>query len=331
MGPPALQRELEQRRRRLAAASLDDLVGGPGRLAGGGDRHLGRRAGGAPDRRLDLPALPGHIAHDQRQIPALHRPRGQLFHERVVGLRRPRHRQEARGALVEPVHDSGPVGRADPRRHEIGQVWEAGQQSSDQGPDVVARPRVHDEPRRLVHHRHQIVGVHDLEAHVGLRRHTFVSDLGQQHTERGSLSQRGAPSRDPSPVDQHPPGRDQLGGRSPRDVGHHGDPSIRPNAGQQCRDDGRHRLADTDTDTDADADADTDAEAESRGRPTRGAPTVATMAQRARSVRHPALRARPASPAEPAGTGSGPAKSRLTMTMTTPTVTHASARLKVGQ
>ena len=69
-----------------------------------------------------------------------------------VGLLGPGHGEEARGALVEAVHDPRPVGRADPRRHQLGQVGEAGQETPDQGPLVVPGARVHHQPGRLVHH-----------------------------------------------------------------------------------------------------------------------------------------------------------------------------------
>ncbi len=72
----------------------------------------------------------------------------------------------------------GRSGGADPRRHQLGQVGEAGQQPADQGPLVVAGARVHHQPGRLVHHGHRVVGVDDLEAHAGLRRHAAVSASG---------------------------------------------------------------------------------------------------------------------------------------------------------
>ena len=42
-----------------------------------------------------------------------------------VGIRRPGHGEEARRPLVEPVHDAGTVGGADPCGHQVTQVPEA--------------------------------------------------------------------------------------------------------------------------------------------------------------------------------------------------------------
>ena len=223
MRPPALERELEQGRRLLPAPPLQDRVGGARRFSRGGDRHLRRRAGGAADGRLHLAPVVGHVARDQGQVAALHGPGRQLVDQRPVGLLGPGHGQEARGALVEAVHDPGPVGRAHARRHQLGQVGEAGQETADQGPLVVPGARVHHQPGRLVHDDHRVVGVDDLEAHAGLGRHARVPGRRQPDREGGALTEHHPAHRDGRAVDQDASLRDQLGGRAPRDVGHHGD------------------------------------------------------------------------------------------------------------
>ena len=157
VGPAALERELEQRRGLGASARRRSThrVGGPGRLAAGGHRHLRRGPGRSSDRRLDLAPVVGHVAGDQSQVAPLHRPRRQLVHEGAVGLGGAGHGQQPRGALVQPVHDAR-VGRAahTPAVDQLGQVGEAVQQSADQGALGVARARVHDETGRLVDHGH---------------------------------------------------------------------------------------------------------------------------------------------------------------------------------
>ena len=74
-------------------------------------------------------------------------------------------------------------------------------------PLVVARPRVHHEPGRLVHHRHRVVGVHDLEAHVRVRRHTGVSQPRAARTVSVAPSRSGVRPTD-APARRRPaPGR----------------------------------------------------------------------------------------------------------------------------
>ncbi len=213
-----------------------DGVGGAGGLPGGRHRHLRRRPGRATDGCLDLTPLIGHLTRHEGQVAALHRPRRQLVDQRAVGLLGPGHGEQARGPLVEAVHDPGPVGRTHPRRDQLGQVREAGEEAPDQGPLDVAGPGVHHESGRLVHHRHRLVGVDDLEADAGLRCHSPVSGRRQHDRERGALAEHDPPHPDGRAIDQHPAGGDQLGGGGPGDVGHHGHAPIHPDARQERRD-----------------------------------------------------------------------------------------------
>jgi len=95
MGPPTLQRELEQGGRALPAAPLQHGVRRARRLSTGSDRHLRRRARGPSDRRLHLTSLFVDMALHQRQVTTLHRPGGQLVDERCVRGRRARHRKQS--------------------------------------------------------------------------------------------------------------------------------------------------------------------------------------------------------------------------------------------
>ena len=161
-----------------------------GRLAGGGDGHLGRGAGRAADGRLHLAAVLAHRSLDQGQVAALHGPGGQLLDERLVGLGRAGHGEKTRGALVEPVHNARTVGRADALGHQQGQVGEAGQEPAHQGAFGVAGPRMDDEPGRLVHHGDIGVGVDDLEADTRLGRHGGVARGPHVDGELGALGQQ---------------------------------------------------------------------------------------------------------------------------------------------
>ncbi len=210
MGPPALERQLQQRHRPLALPALPYRVPGAGRLARRGDRHFRRGAGRAADRRLHLAPFVGHGPRHQGQVAPLHGPGGQLVDQRPVGHLGPGHGQEARGPLVEAVHDPGPVGRAHPRRHEVRQVGETGQETADQRPLGVSGARMHHQPGRLVHHGHLVVGVDHLEGHARLRRHAAVVRPRHHDGQRGPSRSTAAPDRDRRAVHQHPPRGDQL-------------------------------------------------------------------------------------------------------------------------
>ena len=291
---PALECELEQGRRILPRSPFQDRVPGACRLPRVGHRHFGRRAGGTADRGLHLAAVVGHGSGHQGEVTALHRPGRQLIDERPVGLLGPGHGEEARRALVEPVHDPRPVRWAHSGRHQVGQVRETGQQPADEGSLVVAGAGVHDQPRRLVHHGHRVVGVDDVEAHAGLGSDPGVVSRREHDREGGPLAEHLPAHRDRGTVDPYAARCDQLRRGAPGHVGHHGDAAIHPDPCEQGRDLRRDGLLAT---------------------------------SRWSRVGMPAHAAFPTL----GSTGARAPKSRATMMMITPMVTQASARLKVGQ
>ena len=133
------------------------------------------------------------------------------------------------------MYDPGPVGRAHARRHQVGEVGEAGQQTADQGPLVVPGARMDHQPRRLVDHGQRVVGVDDLEAHAGLRRHAGSLAAGSLIVR---VAPRGAPHAPPRRASRRPGPGPQRSAASPRpgDVGHHGHATIDPDARQERRD-----------------------------------------------------------------------------------------------
>ena len=196
MGPAALERELEERGRLLPRSPLQDGEAGAGRLSRGGDRHLGRGAGGAAYGRFDLAPVVGHFAGDESQVATLHGPGRQLIDQRPVRVLGPGHGQEARRALVEAVDDPGPIRRAHPSGHQLSQIGEPGEQTADQGPLVVPGARMDDQPGRLVHDYHRVVGKDDLEAHAGLGSDPGVVSRREHDREGGPLTEHLPAHRD---------------------------------------------------------------------------------------------------------------------------------------
>ena len=279
-------------------------VGRAGRLAGRGDGHLRRGAGRAADGRLDLPPVVGHRALDQGQVAALHGAGGELFDEGAVGLGRAGHGEEPRGALVEPVHDAGTVRRAHALGHEERQVGEARQETADQGALGVTGPGMDDEPGRLVDDGDLGVGVDDLEDDTRLGRQGGAPG-GRTWTVSSAPSLSSSlPCSAGVPSTSTRPGADQLGRSGAGDVGQHGHGAIESHAGHE----GGHVRGDDVTPVGAIAVA--------AGRHDRSASEVVGAAGTA-ARRAPVRRGRP--------------KSRQAITMMMPTVTQASARLKVGQ
>ncbi|MNT49083.1 hypothetical protein D3C72_1859110 [compost metagenome] len=131
------------------------------------DGHAGTLARVAADRRVDG-ALVRRLAPDQREVGALDGPGGQLAHE--VGLRGKRtgDDHQARGFLVQPMHDTGA------RQLARGRV--AVQQAVEHRTAPVTGGRMHDQPGRLVDDEQRGVLEHHVQRHVlrregeGLRR-----------------------------------------------------------------------------------------------------------------------------------------------------------------
>ena len=242
---------LQARARAASSASaprmpaLEHPVGGAGRLAPGGHRHLRRRAGRTPDRRLDLAPVVRDLALDQRQVSPLHRPGRQLVHQRPVGVGRAGHGQEPRGPLVEPVHDARPVRRRTrpPRPARPGRgTGPAGRRPAcprrGRRPGARRARRACPPPprrRRRGPPRRCTPGSGATPPHPRPAAARTVSTAPSRSAVRPTVTALA--------VDQHPPGADQLGCLGPRDVGHHGDAPVHPDAGQQRRHLRRDRLA----------------------------------------------------------------------------------------
>ncbi len=236
MGPPALQGELQQRRRSWRLEALQHRVAGAGRLARWRTPPSGRRPGRAADRGIDHAPVVATLALDQRQVAPLHGPLGQLDDQRAVGPGRcgpppavPRFpcpagaRSRVAPARTRPRPPARPGrGTAPAARH--------------QRPSAVARTRVHDQPGRLVHHDHLVVRVDHLERHPGFGADARRTGCGQRDVSDGARHERGAPDCHRDAVDQHLSRRDQLRGGGPGHAGQHRHGPVEPDAGQQRRD-----------------------------------------------------------------------------------------------
>ena len=124
-----------------------------------------------------------------------------------VGRLGPGHRQEPRRALVEPVHNARPIRRADPGRHQRGQVGKARQQPADQGPLLVPGSRMHHQAGRLVDDGHLGVGVDHGELHAGFRLHARAAGSGRAMVRMAPSRRALRPTVTTDAVDQDPPRR----------------------------------------------------------------------------------------------------------------------------
>jgi len=157
-----------------------DLVGAPGfepaRDERGGGKPLERRVVGhrrpaarcdrnplpvdrvPPDRFGNDSLVPPDPAADQRQVRPDDRMRLELGGERSLRLVGLGHHQQPGGVLVEPVHDPGPDGPADP-----GQVRNSGQERVHEGPRGVPGRRMYSQSGGLVHDEQIRILVDDVE------------------------------------------------------------------------------------------------------------------------------------------------------------------------
>ena len=148
---------------------------GAGLSASRGDGHARPLSGGTPDGRVDGPFVGLHRPRREHQVLAPCAVGPELLGQRPVGTRGAGHHHEPRGALVQTVHDPGPVGVAAPRLGQADEIGKARQQAVHQRPAVVAGAVVHDEPGRLVHHDQLGVLVHHGEGDRGIGHRDVVT------------------------------------------------------------------------------------------------------------------------------------------------------------
>jgi hypothetical protein len=126
-------------------------------------------------------AVPAYAAVHEREVFALHAPRGELAHEVGLRLRRPRHDEQAARVLVEAVHDPGAGDLREPRR--------VVQERVHQRAPPVPGPGMDHQPGRLVDDQERVVLVHDrqgdrfgLAAGIG-RRSLVDGDAALAHPQ----------------------------------------------------------------------------------------------------------------------------------------------------
>ena len=189
-----------------------------------------------PIGRLHLAPIVADHTVDQCKVATLHLTSGQLVHQRSISVGASGHGQEARRALVEPVHDARSVRRAHPRCDQVRQVRKGRQEAAHEGAFRMTRTRVYDQTGRLVDHGQALVGVHDREADVGFGRRTRHTTRRQLDCQDRSLSECQTPRHHGHPIDLDTAGLHQLGGDGPRDAGKHRDAAVDPDPGQGGRD-----------------------------------------------------------------------------------------------
>ena len=111
----------------------------------------------ATDRRIDA-ATRNHRAIHDRGVLAMHGARRQLFDQRGVRAQRARDHHQARGVLVEPMHNAA--------ARDLGELGIVMQQRVLQRSVRVAGPRMNDQSGWLIDHDHIGVFVADVERDV---------------------------------------------------------------------------------------------------------------------------------------------------------------------
>ena len=140
--------------------------------------------------------------------------------------------QEARGPLVQTVDDPGALGVADPRRRQLGQVGEPGEQAVDQRPPAVAGAVVDHQAGRLVHHHDVPVLVDHGELDRGVRHQMGLDGWGQRDAQ--SLPGRHGPAARAHdlPVETDPTVVHQGAHRAARQAAQHRHHPIHPLPGE---------------------------------------------------------------------------------------------------
>ena len=167
MGPPGLEPEVEPRA--PGRIPVQDLEMRDGRAAVLCDDPQGQ-AWPASDGCPDGSGVQGDIARHDGHVPPRHYAPRQGIRKPLGGPRIASHDEQARRSLIEPVDQmEGAI---------------AGCQGRGKREAVDARGRVHDPAGWLVHHRDEVVLVHDLE--IGAFRNDPGRPVGQ--IERQALS-----------------------------------------------------------------------------------------------------------------------------------------------
>src|SRR6185437_5839698 len=149
-------------------------------------RHARAHARVAPDRGVDRPRARGRAPLHQREVLAFDLARGELRLQAPERLLAARDDHQARGVLVQPVHDPGAL------RLAAAEKWR--QQLRER---VLAVPAtgVHDQPRALVDHEQVLVLVDDEKAHRSRPRSiTITSTTIPIVIEASAMLKGGQPS-----------------------------------------------------------------------------------------------------------------------------------------
>ena len=222
MRAAGVNRHLHQRQHPAEVLGADDARHrGPGAAY---PRRLGRHLLAvrriAADRRVD-PAAGHHFAPGEREIFLLHLTLGELPRQLFVRPIVLRDDHQARRALVQPVHDAGPLFSAD-----AAEIVHVVQQGVDQGAALVARRRVDHHARRLVDDDQILVLVDDRERQI-LGRGRRLDRLGNLDRDLLSGLDRLVRLRRVS-CDQHGALLDQPLKLRPRQRERRGEKSIEP-------------------------------------------------------------------------------------------------------
>ena len=236
VGAARLQAERDERRRHRRVEAGQHAVGGAGLSSPGRDRHARGTAVGAADGRVDHAPLVVHVPVHEGHVAPVDGVRRQLLDERPVGALGARHRQQARGPLVQAVHDPGAVGLTHPARRQFLEIGEAGQEAVDQGAPAPAGARVDDQPGRLVDDHDVVVDRDDRERHRRVGAGVPLRRVGAAHAELAPGSHGRAALGDDRAVEGDCPRRHErrhLGARRPGQHGHH---AVDPHAVEERRD-----------------------------------------------------------------------------------------------
>lgn len=177
----------------MGAETLEHAIMGNRRAAVLAHGHAQAVASMPADRLIDRTAS-RHHSHAQCEVFSGYRARGELAGQGCVRFDRARHHQKTAGVLVQSMDDAG-------ARHR-GQRGVHAQQGILQGVMRIAGSGVHHQSRRLVHHQHLAVFIHQVQGnrfgqHPGRRdfhRHAHLDPRPRAHHVSGLAGK---------PADQH--------------------------------------------------------------------------------------------------------------------------------